>query len=252
MSNSFQILEVTPENVSELGFYCVRNSKSAGHKAKLTWFLRNYEKGLKIKIAADGSGKQLGFIEYIPAEHAWRPVVAPGWFFIHCIAVLSKENRKKTLGSELLHSCLDDALNSGKQGVCTMTSKGPWVANNSLFIQNGFVVSEELDRFELMSKSLTNSDSKPQFINWLDKQKKLKGWHLIYSDQCPWHEKSVTVLSDEAKIQGINLNVTRLANAKEAQHAPSGFGTFSLIKDGQLLADHYISRTRFLNILKTV
>jgi hypothetical protein len=49
---------------------------------------------------------------------------------------------------------------------------------------------------------------------------------------------------------GITLTVKKLATPKEAQKAPSGFGTFSLIKDGKLLADHYISRTRFENILK--
>jgi hypothetical protein len=65
-----------------------------------------------------------------------------------------------------------------------------------------------------------------------------------------WHDKSINDLSLSAKEHGIKLNVTKIMNAKEAQLAPSGFGTFSLIKDGRLLEDHYLSKTRFENILK--
>jgi hypothetical protein len=49
---------------------------------------------------------------------------------------------------------------------------------------------------------------------------------------------------------GIEMKVTKLLTPEEARNAPSGFGTFSLIKDGKLLEDHYLSRTRFENILK--
>jgi hypothetical protein len=103
-----------------------------------------------------------------------------------------------------------------------------------------------------MSKHLVEDSPKPQFLNWLEKQKHLLGLHLLYSDQCPWHEKSVSDLKDEVKKQGILLNIVKLIKAIEAKNTPSGFGTFSLIEDGQLIADHYISRTRFLNILKSM
>ena len=42
----------------------------------------------------------------------------------------------------------------------------------------------------------------------------------------------------------------KLTSPTEAQNAPSGFGTFSLIKDGKLLEDHYLSKKRFENIIK--
>jgi len=46
------------------------------------------------------------------------------------------------------------------------------------------------------------------------------------------------------------LNVIKLETPEEARNAPSGFGTFSLVYNGQLLEDHYLSKTRFENILK--
>jgi GNAT superfamily N-acetyltransferase len=126
MNTTVRILEVTPDNASELGFYCVRNLKSPGYKAKLNWFNSNYRHGLRLRIAADDTGKQLGFIEYIPAEHAWRPVKAPGWLCIHCIAVLSKEARNQNIGTGLLQNCLKEAVNASKNGVCSMTGQGPF------------------------------------------------------------------------------------------------------------------------------
>lgn len=49
---------------------------------------------------------------------------------------------------------------------------------------------------------------------------------------------------------GIDLNVKKIETVKEAKQAPSGFGVFSLLHNGKLLEDHYISATRFRNILK--
>jgi hypothetical protein len=46
------------------------------------------------------------------------------------------------------------------------------------------------------------------------------------------------------------LQTTKIESAEKAQHAPSGFGVFALVKDGKLLEDHYISETRFKTILK--
>jgi hypothetical protein len=48
---------------------------------------------------------------------------------------------------------------------------------------------------------------------------------------------------------GIKLEVIKI-DYLEAQNGPSGFGTFSLLYNGKLLADHYISKTRFISIVK--
>jgi hypothetical protein len=101
-----------------------------------------------------------------------------------------------------------------------------------------------------MAKTFESSPLLPKFINWNSNLQHYKGWHLVYSNQCPWHQKSVLDLQQAAKEHQIVLNIKQLKTPEDAQQAPSGFGTFSLIKDGKLLADHYISRTRFENILK--
>lgn len=248
--NDIKIIDVTTDNVTDIGIYCIKDKKSPGYESKITWFKSKINSGLKIKIALDNNGKQVGFIEYIPSELAWRPVKATNYLFIQCIGIFAKEAKDKGIGSTLIQQCEQDALNQQKDGICVMSSEGPWMANKSLYEKNHFTIADKLGRFELMFKSFNNEITKPSLIDWTKQQSVYKGWHLIYSDQCPWHQKSINDLSQSAIEHGIDLKVKKLITPEESQHAPSGFGTFSLIKDDKLLADHYISRTRFENILK--
>ncbi len=250
MNNGINIINLTSKNVSDVGIFCIKNKKASGYKKKIEWFKKEINNGLKIKIATDKQNRQLGFIEYISSEFAWRPIKAENYFFIQCIALFVKSAKNQNIGSELIQSCIEDAINNGKSGVCTMSSAGAWMANKSIFEKNNFRIIDRLDRFELLYIKFNDDASNPKFIDWTKNQIKYKGWNLIYSDQCPWHEKSVTDLKQSALDFGIDLKVTVLSNPKESQKAPSGFGTFSLIKDGKLIEDHYLSKTRFINILK--
>ena len=247
--SAFQIIDVTPGNVGQETLFCIRDLKNPGFHNKKLWFADRYKEGLKLKIIKQ-EGKMIAFIEYLPAEFAWRPVHAPGYMFIHCMYVYAKKDHNQGYGSELLKLCEGDTLSSGMSGMTAMTSNGSWIFDNRLFLKNGFSEVDKRDRFELMAKKLKANTPDPCLIDWTVEQKKYSGWHLIYADQCPWHEKSVNDLSKTAKEFGLNMNVHQLTTAAESRKAPSGFGVFSLVYNGKLLADHYISKTRFVNILK--
>jgi GNAT superfamily N-acetyltransferase len=247
---SYTILSVTPDNIVDAGIYCIKDKKSDGAKAKADWFRKRCNDGLRLNIIVDKNGKQVGFIEYGPAENAWRPIAAENHFFIHCIALFVKEARHKALGTSLLQACEQDAKRNKRSGVCALTSAGPWMANRTLFERNGYAQVDELDRFELMAKKLNDKSPTPKLVNWKKQQLKYKGWNLVYASQCPWHQKSVEALKRVAARHNIDLNVWELTTPKEAQKAPSGFGVYSLIHDGRLLEDHYLSATRFESILK--
>ena len=62
--------------------------------------------------------------------------------------------------------------------------------------------------------------------------------------------KSVTDLSEMAARYGLRLKVGELDSAREAQNAPSYYGIFSLLWNGRLLSDHYVSQGRFRNLLQ--
>ncbi len=250
LPDNINIIDVTADNVSEVGIYCIKNRKSSGYQVKVEWFKSKINKGLRIKIAVNKQDKQLGFIEYIPSEIAWRPIKVHNYLFIQCIAIFVKEVKHKSIGSILLKQCELDAKQNNKDGICVMSSDGVWMANKTLFEKNGFTLGDQLDRFELMYKNLKDNISIPHFNDWTKQLAKYKGWNLIYSNQCPWHDKAVKDLTQSANENGIKLKVKKLTTPKEAQNTPSGFGTFSLIKNGRLLSDHYISKTRFESILR--
>ncbi|MBT8256851.1 MAG: YoaP domain-containing protein [Bacteroidia bacterium] len=249
-SENIIIKNVTEENISDLGVFCIKNKKAEGYKVKKDWFCSARNKGVRIKIAFDQDGKQLGFIEYLPSEIAWRPIKARNYIFIQCIAMFSKSTRDKGTASRMIQEIEKEAMAENKFGLCTMSSNGSWMANKTLFLKNGFNILEKKGRFELLGKSFNGNSEKPELLDWTQEQSAFKGWHLLYANQCPWHIKSVTDLQSTAKEYSIDLKVKELDSPSQAQQAPSGYGTFSLIKDGKLLADHYISKTRFKTILK--
>lgn len=249
MTEDILIVNVTPKNAEQETFFCIKDIKSPGFKSKQRWFEKRYAEGLRMKILKIND-KMIGFIEYVPANKAWRPVDAPDFMFIHCITVYSKKDRSKGFGTMLINEAVKEAKSTGLSGVCTMTSKGAWVAEKRVFEQNGFKQVDKRGRFELLSKKWNDGVSDPKLIDWIANQKKYKGWYLSYSDQCPWHEKSAFDLLNTAMDYGIDLKVKKIETTQEARNAPSGFGTFNLLHDGKLLEDHYISSTRFKNIIK--
>lgn len=241
--------EITPDNAEKESLFCIKDLKNPGFKAKQLWFEKRYAEGLRMKVLQDELGKKLAFIEYVPANYAWRPVEAPDFMFIHCMYVYAKKDRSMGLGSKLIEACVEDARQNGLSGVCVMTSKGSWITDKRLFEKNGFSQVDQLGRFELLSLKWNKAISDPKLLNWKSELSTYQGWHLLYADQCPWHEKSVKVMQAVAESQGIDMITTTFKSRKDIEKAPSGFGTFALIHDGRLLSDHYISETRFKNIL---
>ncbi len=244
------IIDVNPQNVQKETLFCIKDILNPGFQCKQDWFVTQYQNGLRMKILKDAEGQMIGFVEYLPASMAWRPIEATNYMFIHCMYIYPNKNKKKGYGSLLIETVEQEAKLSKMSGVCVVTSKGPWMTDMRIFEKNGYTLSDKKGRFELLSKKWSQTDTEPAFIDWTAKQEKYQGWHLLYSDQCPWHDKSVKALMETANEFNIDLQINRIKTAKEAKDAPSGFGVFSLLHDGRLLEDHYLSATRFKNILK--
>ena len=132
---NIQLIEVTPDNLDEYGMFCNKNPKSKGYIEKAKWYSQVYKQGVRMNIAINENGDRIGFIEYAPAEHAWRPIDAPGYMFIHCMYIYSTDDRKQGNGSQMVKKCEEDAKKLGLKGVAVMTSRGPWVATKKLFIK---------------------------------------------------------------------------------------------------------------------
>ena len=240
--------KVGPENLSECGIGCLTNRLHPGYQSKVDWLRRTFADGLRFFLARDGDGRPLGFLEYVPGEFAWRPVEAAGWLFVHCLWVYPRGRKVLGLGSRLIQACLAEARRQRKLGVAALVSDGPWMAGREIFVKNGFKQIEQCDRFQLVVHPLRKGPV-PRLRNIRGISRKACGLQLLYGAQCPMLAKSVTELSSIAAKHGLKLKVTLLRTAQEAQSAPSYYGVFNLLWNGRLLADHYVSKARFENLM---
>jgi hypothetical protein len=79
---------------------------------------------------------------------------------------------------------------------------------------------------------------------------KIQGLHVLYSRQCPWVARLIEEIREAGIAEQLGITITEFRTAAEAQQAPSFYGVFNFIHDGKVLADRYVSLTRFMNILK--
>jgi ribosomal protein S18 acetylase RimI-like enzyme len=251
INGKIEIINVNPENVAQYPCPCFMNPKNEGYQIKLEWLKERFSQGLKIKLLfVEGEKKPIGFIEYIPGEHAWRAVDARNYMFIHCIWVSPNKYKNKGYGSLLIEECIKDAKKEECYGVAVVTSEGSFMAGKNLFLKNGFEsVATAEPSFELMVKYLKKGPP-PTFRGWEKQLSTYKGLHMLYANQCPWVARSIRELSEIAQERDLELKVTELKTAEEIQQAPSVDGTFNLVYNGKLLADHYISNRRFQNIIE--
>jgi N-acetylglutamate synthase-like GNAT family acetyltransferase len=249
MNEKSIIIDVNAENISRYPPTCFLNPNNIGYQIKAEWLKERFSEGLKIKLLyLENDKKCHGFIEYVPGEYAWRAVEAKDYLFIHCIWVNPNNFKNKGYGSLLVEECVKDAAKQGKAGVAVIASEGPFMANKDLFLKNGFKEVQKSGFFTLLVKQLRKA-TEPKFKDCENQLSNYEGLNIVYSNQCPWVARFMSELPETIKGKGLEMNVVELKTAEQAQAAPSIYAVFNLVNDGKLLSDHYISNTRFLNIL---
>jgi GNAT superfamily N-acetyltransferase len=252
-SDPTRIIDADIETVGGYGLCGYRDPKHPGYSQKLEWLSRRFEEGMKIKVLHSDQDGTVGSIEYIPGEYAWRGVHAPGYIFIHCLFILKKAYKGQGYGSRLVEACEEDARQQSKHGVAVVTSKSTWMAKKELFLKRGFeIVQEAPPHYELLVKRFDDDAQLPTFSgNWREKLgRHAEGLTIIHSDQCPYVIKTMNEIPAMAREEfGIEPNIVSLPNCQLAQESPNPYGVFSIIWNGELVADHPISATRFKNIM---
>lgn len=232
-----RIVTVDATNVAQEKFFCYKSKKKAeGYRLKLAWLEGRFAKGLRIKILYEGK-RSVGFVEYIPGEHAWRAVNAEGYLLIHCLWIVGK-GKNKGYGSRLVNECLDDARAMGKHGVAMVTSSSNWLAGKKILLKNGF---ESLDQapptFELLAKRF--EETPPPFFptNWGERCARYgAGMTVVYAPQCPYIVDAIRSVQEAAGERNIEVQAVELTTAEQVQAlAPSPYGVYNVVYDGELL-----------------
>ena len=257
MTPEFEIIDITPDNEIEYDLFCKKTKKKEeGYQKKLSWFKKRYEEGLRMKILrVNERGKMTtrGFIEYIPGEYAWRAVNALDYLMIHCLWVVGR-NKKKGYGKKLLDLCIQDAKDQKMAGVAMVASDRPWLTGKGLLVKNGFeVVDTAPPSFELVVKKFKDVPNPSFPTDWEKRQKKYSdGLTIFYADQCPYMPDAVKIVLDTGNELGIPTSSIELKSAKDVQRkAPTAFGIFSILYNGELLRYYYMSRKELVKELQS-
>lgn len=248
------IITTTPENIHAFGMCGYKNTKNEGYQRKLDWTRARFKEGMRYKMLVSKEKGAIGGIEYIPGEHAWRPVEAAGCFFIHCIYIMKKDAKGLGYGQKMIESCVDDARQSGMKGVAVATRKGSWMAGKDVFVKSGFeVVDKAKPDFELLAFRFDNNDQPPSFVKGINEKVKnyQSGLYIFTSGQCPYTLKATSEITEAVKTEfNINPTIINLETDKQARDVPFPFGSFGIVFNGKVVADHPVSQTRFRNIMK--
>ena len=106
-----------------------------------------------------------------------------------------------------------------------------------------------------MTLKFNDSVNSPKFKSgWHEILNKFnEGLTIFTSDQCPYTTKAINEISETAKNEyGIIPKIVESKSAEEAQNTPCAFGTFCIVYEGKIVADHPVSNTRFKNILNKI
>ena len=248
-----EYIRVTSENIDKEHICCaISNDKDIQVVSKKAWLREQFEDGL-VFLKSTERGKC--FIEYIPAENAWNPIVADGYMYIDCLWV-SGSFKGHGYEADLLNACIEDSRNKGKNGLCILSSKKkkPFLADPKFLQYKGFKVCDEADNgIQLWYLPLVENASLPEFKECAKHPHiEEKGYVLYYTSQCPFNAKYVPIVEGVAKENDVPFQAIHLQSKEEAQNAPTPVTTYALFYDGVYLTNEQMNDKKFLKLLKKV
>lgn len=245
-----EYIKVTRENIENEHICCaISNNKDIQVSSKKAWLLDRFNDGL-IFLKSVERGKC--FIEYIPAENAWNPIIADGYMYIDCLWV-SGSFKGHGYSNDLLSECVKDSKAKGKKGLCILSSakKKPFLADPRFLKHKGFAVCDESDNGIQLWNFPFISDGKPPKFKDCAKHPHVDelGYVLYYTSQCPFNAKYVPAIEQTAKDHGVKFKAIHLANKVDARSAPTPITTYALFFDGKYLTNEQMNDKKFLKLL---
>ena len=245
-----EYIRVTKENLEKEHICCaISNNKDAQVASKKAWLAERFDEGL-VFLRSTERGKC--FIEYIPAENAWVPIIAEDYMYINCLWVAGSM-KGHGYSSDLLDACISDSRQKGRKGICILSSakKKPFLADPKFLKHKGFTVADESDNgIQLWHLPLEEGAVSPCFKDCAKHPHTDEpGYVLYYTSQCPFNAKYVPVLDETAAEHGIAFKAIRLESREEAQNAPTPVTTYAFFCDGEYVTNEQMNDKRFLKRL---
>ena len=223
-------IRITKDNIDKEHICCAMSNKQS--VVKKEWLKQRFDEGL-VFYRSEERGKC--FIEYIPAENAWVPIIAEGYIYINCLWV-SGSLKGHGYSNDLLDECIRDAEAQGRKGLCILSSekrKKEFLADPKYLAYKGFFVADTSETgITLMYLPLDPAAEPPKFKECARHPKAVEdGFLLYYTDQCPYTFYWVPRVEEVAKEHHIPLKVIHITDKESAQNVPAPVTTYALFRD---------------------
>ncbi len=245
-----EYIRVTGENIDSEHICCaISNNNDIQVSSKKDWLKERFDDGL-VFLKSEQRGKC--FIEYIPAENAWNPIVADDYMYIDCLWVAGSF-KGKGYGADLLNACIEDSKSKGKKGLCILSAKKkkPFLADPKFLQYKGFAVCDEAENgIQLWHLPFAENAPLPKFKECAKHPHiEEQGYVLYYTSQCPFNAKYVPIVEETAKENNVQFQAVHLRSREEARNAPTPITTYALFYNGEYLTNEQMNDKRFLKLL---
>lgn len=244
-----EYIKLTPENLENEHICCaISNNKDVQVAAKKAWLTERLKEGL-VFLKSTERGKC--FIEYLPAENAWCPIVAEGYMHINCFWV-SGSLKGHGYANDLLNACIADAKAQEKRGITVISSpkKMPFLSDPKYLAYKGFRVADSADPFfTLLYLPFDNNAPIPKFKeNVKHPHIEKQGFVIYYSHGCPFTAKYVPLVEQTAKKRGIRLESIAIDSKETAQNAPVAWTNYAVFYNGKYISNEILNEKKFLEL----
>ncbi|MBM4060884.1 MAG: hypothetical protein FJ265_07280 [Planctomycetes bacterium] len=223
------------------------NEHGAGVAHKRAFLRRGFPHGLAFR-KLDVRGKV--FVEYAPAEAAWRPVIAPGFLVIHCLWV-SGRYKGHGFGAALLAHVRRQAR--AARGVVAVAGRKPYLTDTAFWVHHGFQVVDRTEAgFDLVCLPTRGDAAGVRFPARCHRGTvpQRAGVHFEYASQCPFVPGCLASMVSIAAEHGLPVTRRELRSARAAQRCASPFGTFGVFLHGRFLTHELMGPAKFRALLR--
>ena len=243
-------IKISNDNIAQEHICCaISNDNDVQVASKKAWLADRFADGL-VFLKSVERGKC--FIEYIPAENAWIPILADSYMYIDCLWV-SGSLKGHGYSSDLHNECITDSKRQGKCGVCILSSakKRPFLADPKFLSHKGFSVADEADNgIQLWHLPFSSKPTAPKFKDCAKHPSVTEhGYVLYYTSQCPFNAKYVPIIEALAKEHGVAFHAIHIQSREDAQNAPTPITNYALFLDGKYLTNEQMNDKRFLKLI---
>jgi len=232
-------IKLDKSNIDKEHICCAISDKKCkdSYELKKDWLRQEFDNGYVFRRI---NARAKVFIEYVPAEKGWIPIVAPNYLMINCFWV-SGQYKGKGYGKELLRLVIEDAKAQGKDGLVTVvgTKKFHFMSDTKWLLKQGFETCEKTSSgFSLLVKKFSTKVCAPSFKDSVKSGEceNKNGLVVYYSNRCPFSQFHVTTsMIETAKKRNLPLEIIKLDTLDKAQSAPTPATIFSLFYDGKFI-----------------